>query len=181
MENIDLNRQFRKRKSPLEVTLFRRAAGSKPFDISIEFHEDVDTHGFYLYEINPDGEIDWGKFIIQAVEKQYPINHHSKIDGLKSRKGIITRQDIEPQLETLIQIRKDWPQAFFHYARGTPRCITLETPIHLPLKNRARMHLIAMDVILERMEVSKRQGMKPSARVHSNGKTIRTSSVVIHK
>jgi hypothetical protein len=152
MENVDLNRQFRKRKAPLEVTLFRQAVGPRPFDISIEFHEDIDTHGFYLYEINPNGEKGWGKYIIQAIEKHFPINHHSKIDGLKSRKGIITRQDIEPQFETLIQERKDWPQAFFHYTRGTPRCITSETPVHLPLKDRARIHLIAMDVILERIQ-----------------------------
>ncbi len=154
--HIDLNRQFRKENPPQEVDLALRAFGRKTFDISVEFHEDVDTHGFYLYEINPKEKEGWGESIINALQGHYPINHNSKIDGLNSKKGIISRKDIEPQFESWIQQRDDWPQAFFHYQRGTPRCITSETPVNLALKERADMHLLVMGTILKRLNSTKK-------------------------
>ena len=154
-EKIDLNRKFRTSKPPMEVALTRRGLGTKPFDLSLEFHEDIDTQGFYLYEINPTGKKGWGRDMIRSIAQHYPINNSSRIDGFISKKGIISPQKTTPNFASLVQKNRAWPQALFHYSRGTPRCITTETPVHLPLKERVKMHLMVMDIILRRLKKRK--------------------------
>ena len=151
-EKIDLNRKFRTSKPPMEVALALRGLGIKPFDLSLEFHEDIDTHGFYLYEIKTPGKKGWGREMIRSIAQYYPINDSSSIDGFISKKGIISPQKTGPNFDSLVQKNRTWPQAFFHYSRGTPHCITTETPVHLPLKERIKMHLMVMEIILRRLK-----------------------------
>ena len=154
-EKIDLNRKFRASKPPMEVTLSRRGLGTKPFDLSLEFHEDIDSQGFYLYEISPAGKKGWGRDMIRSIAQHYPINNNTRIDGFISKRGIISPQKNTPNFAALVQKNRAWPQALFHFSRGTPRCITTETPVHFPLKERVKMHLMVMDTIFRHLKNQK--------------------------
>ena len=53
---IDLNRQFKNPSPPVEVHCVKKAVAERSFLLAMEFHEDIDTPGFYLYELTQEGE-----------------------------------------------------------------------------------------------------------------------------
>jgi murein peptide amidase A len=145
-QRFDLNRKFDRKRPPKEVSLIRGILERQKFDLSIEFHEDVDTEGFYLYELKKKQPY-FGEAIIRNVAGRCRINHNHEIEGLPSSGGII-----RPPIERILAFRKkDWPQAVYLFKNGTLHCITFETPITLPLKERASIHLIALDTALRHL------------------------------
>jgi murein peptide amidase A len=149
---LDLNRQFRGRRPPTEVRLVKKALGRSGYDLAVEFHEDVDTDGFYLYELTADDEPSWGPLIIDKIGRRYPINRREEIEGMNSENGVIHRKNQNDSFKQLMWTRPDWPQAFYFFSRGTPHCFTIETPITLDIKERAEMHLTALEVALEELK-----------------------------
>ena len=77
-DGIDLNRQFRDSHPPAEVQQVKKVVAGRAFDLTFEFHEDVDSPGFYLYELTQEGEPSWGKEILQIIAKTHPINTNSE-------------------------------------------------------------------------------------------------------
>lgn len=145
-QGFDLNRKFDRKRPPKEVDLLRQVLAGKTVDLSMEFHEDVDTHGFYLYEVKKEGPY-FGEAIVREVSTLCPINARDEIEGLPSSGGII-----RPSIERILSFRKkDWPQAIYHIRNGARHCITCETPITLPIEERARVHLIALDTALRHL------------------------------
>jgi len=149
--DTDLNRQFRSPSPPAEVLYVRKAVGARPFQLVMEFHEDVDTPGFYLYELTQPGEPSWGREIIQRIEPKFPVNRNEDIEGLAAEKGVIHRESSDDDFREMLRHRTDWPQAFYHYANGSRHCYTTETPIHLSREDRAEIHLSALDVALHKL------------------------------
>jgi hypothetical protein len=145
-QDFDLNRTFDKKRPPKEVALLRSVLEKHKFDLSMEFHEDVDTDGFYLYELKSRKPY-FGEAIIREVSKHCPINLREEIEGLPACGGII-RRPIDQVLEL---IKKDWPQAIYQVQKGTLHSITCETPVTLPLKDRAGIHLTAFDTAISRL------------------------------
>jgi hypothetical protein len=144
-QGLDLNRTFDKKRSPKEVSLVRAVINSKKFIFSMEFHEDVDTDGFYLYELKEQAPY-FGEAIIQRVAKFCSINLREEIEGMPSSGGIIRRS-----VEQVLSREKDWPQAIYQFRKGTSHTITTETPITLPLQDRAKLHLTAFDTALRQL------------------------------
>ncbi len=151
---VDLNRQFRSRRPPTEVKLIKQAIGQTGYDLTMEFHEDVDTDGFYLYELTADEEPSWGPLIIEKIGQRWPINRREEIEGMKSENGVIHRKEQKDSFKQLMRTRHDWPQAFYFFSHGTRHCFTTETPITLDLKDRAKMHLTALEVALQQLNLS---------------------------
>lgn len=145
----DLNRQFAKTRPQTEVRLIKQALAGKWYDLSIEFHEDIDTPGFYLYEItkNPDAAV--AQEIVRKVARKYPINLQEMIEGLPAKGGIISPTVSSDFFKRRLEQKKLWPQALYVYREGTPHCITSETPIHLDMKERVEVHLIVLTTALE--------------------------------
>lgn len=141
-QGFDLNRKFDKKRPPKEVSLIRGVLEAKKFVLSMEFHEDVDTDGFYLYELKRVKPY-WGEAIIQEVAEFCPINLREEIEGMPSSGGIIRRS-----AEQVLNRKKDWPQAIYQFRKGTPHTITSETPITLPLQDRAKIHLTVFDTAI---------------------------------
>lgn len=148
----DLNRQYSKRHPPAEVRLIRKALDGKRFDLSIEFHEDIDTPGFYLYEIseNPEGAV--AHKIVKKVGRKYPVNLQEEIEGAPAEGGIISPTVASDFFKRRIERGKQWPQALYLYKQGTLHCITSETPIHLDMRQRVEIHLTVLKTALEGME-----------------------------
>ncbi len=139
----DLNRKFDRKRPPPEVDFVRRMTHGRSYRLSMEFHEDVDTEGFYLYEIKERRPF-LGELIIEAVGKSCPINHRENIEGLPSAGGVI-----RPPIQRILQYRKkDWPQAIYLFRNGARHCITCETPVTPPLETRTKIHTAALDCAL---------------------------------
>ena len=149
---IDLNRRFIRKRPPSEVRFVKEFLEGKRFDVSIEFHEDIDTPGFYLYELCdiPGGAV--GAEIIRQVAERYPVNLRDEIEGAPAKGGIISPDLASPFFKKRIERRRQWPQAIYLYKQGVPHTITSETPVHLDMRDRARMHLIVLKTALEGLE-----------------------------
>lgn len=146
-EKADLNRQFNQTSPSREVYLLKQGIEGESFDLFYEFHEDKDSKGFYLYELSTEGSA-LGNKIIERVRERCPINDDRKIEEMPSQGGVIyTSFETLGFWERITQIG-GWPQAIFFAKRGTPVCITAETPIHIEMPTRVNTHLTAFETAL---------------------------------
>src|SRR5262245_27366077 len=68
-EGADLNRQYLEPKA-LEIVEHIKWLNHQPaFDFCLCLHEDWESHGFYLYELNPDNRPSLAETMIQRVEQ----------------------------------------------------------------------------------------------------------------
>jgi protein MpaA len=138
---IDLNRDYRNSKSD-EVRAHIAWLERQPkFDLYLCLHEDWESHGFYLYEQNPDQKISLAEKMIEAVQKVCPIDLSETIEGRPAENGII-RPNILP-LE-----RPDWPEAFYLITHKSRQGCTLEAPSDFPLPVRVNALVAAVNVAL---------------------------------
>ena len=132
---IDLNRDWRSDTPQLETEILKPYFTTHPFGLTIELHEDVDTHGFYLYERiedNPQAP-NFGAAIIRAVGAAgLPVNFDSMIDGHPASGGIIYPK-VRPSEMPL------WPKAVFNHVTHARHTLTFESAPPLPLETRVRM------------------------------------------
>ena len=128
---IDLNRDYRHPQSAEVAAHIRWLEQQPPFDRYLCLHEDWESHGFYLYEQNPDGKPSFAKKIIEAVKKVCPIDLSENIEGRAAQGGII-RPNISPQE------RPDWPEALYLISHKSRQGYTLEAPSDFPLPVRVQ-------------------------------------------
>jgi predicted deacylase len=71
----DLNRFFKEPSPPIEIQLVKSVIKPSHFDLTLELHEDIDSHGYYLFQKSnmPNG-LEYGTQIINSVKKIIPIN-----------------------------------------------------------------------------------------------------------
>jgi hypothetical protein len=128
-DGIDLNRDYRNPKSA-EIRAHIAWLERQPkFDLYLCLHEDWESHGFYLYEQNPDQQPSLAEKIIAAVEKVCPIDLSESIEGRPAQNGIV-RPNISPQE------RPDWPEALYLISHKSRQGYTLEAPSDFPLATR---------------------------------------------
>ena len=140
----DINRQFRRRTNTPEAELIKRLVRGRRFRFSMEFHEDVDATGFYLYELRRQPSY-IGEKILQSVTPVTPINRDAIIDGNEATgHGLIRREVSGNWLRT----RRRWPMAFHLYRHCTDHILGSESPIHVPLPVRAKAHNAALAAAL---------------------------------
>jgi murein peptide amidase A len=141
-EGVDLNRQFKSSSPPREVVLVQTLF-DRPFDLTMELHEDEDSSGYYLFHsTTSDLKTDLASQILNEVQKVMPVNRDSKIDGFPAREGVIDRVS-EPQS------MKWWPMALYALSKGTRICLTLETAPRFAMENRVNAHLQAIRTALD--------------------------------
>lgn len=148
---IDLNRQYARKRPPAEVRLLRKVVDGKSFDLDIEFHEDIDTPGFYMYEVFRDPRRAVGRKVIQRVARKYPINLQTEIEGAPADGGLISPDVSSGFFKRRFARKRQWPQALYFYMNGTSQVITSETPVHLEMQERVEIHLIVLKTALERL------------------------------
>lgn len=127
---VDLNRDYRHGLAT-EVRAHLQWLQRQPnFDRAICVHEDWESVGFYLYELNPLARPSLADAMIQAVAKVCPIETAAIIDGRESAAPGIIRPIADPLLREL------WPEALYLRAHHTTLTYTLESPSALPLDQR---------------------------------------------
>jgi hypothetical protein len=152
IDKIDLNREFAKGHPAFEVRLLMDDLRHKRYDLSVEFHEDIDARGFYLYEHFPDMKDPFAPPIISRLEAEgLTILKDPIIEGMPAQNGII--HPGKGRKRSFFR-RHGWPMAIYMFRHGTPRTITLETPTMAPLDERIRMHRLALETALENLTQS---------------------------
>jgi len=136
-EGIDLNRDYRQPQSAEARRHIAWLERQPPFDLYLCLHEDWESHGFYLYETNPDQRRSLAEKMIAAVAPVCPVDGSATIEDRPAQGGII-RPQISPQE------RPDWPEAFYHIAHTSPQGYTLEAPSDFPLP--VRVHALVAAV-----------------------------------
>lgn len=153
-DGVDLNRQFNQTSPPMEVAFIKEMTQEVPFSLHIDFHEDIDAPGFYLYEVVQEGALPFGEKIIDAVSGKYPINLQGTIEGRKAINGIIRsgEQTLFSCFQEILESNSNWPMVFYFYSKGTSHAFTFETPVHLEIKERIEIHKIAFSTALESLD-----------------------------
>lgn len=128
-EGVDLNRDYRSPKTAL-VRAHMAWLNQRPrFDLTLLLHEDWESSGFYLYELNPELKPSISDAMINKVKEVCPIDTSPAIEGRPASNGIICAN---PDLMK----RPDWPEAFFLVHHKTPVSYTLEAPSDFALSTR---------------------------------------------
>lgn len=133
----DLNRDYRHLEAAetrAHIDWLRRQSA---FDAAFCLHEDWESHGFYVYEVNPDGRPSLAARMIEAVAPVCPIDLSPVIEGRDAQGGIIS-----PNLDP--NSRPQWPEAFWLLQNKTRLSCTLEAPSDFPLKTRVQALVAAV-------------------------------------
>ncbi len=144
-QRLDINRQFRKPAVCAESALIARIVRGRTLDVSLEFHEDVDAAGYYLYELRRQGPF-VGEKILRAVRRIMRLQDGETIDGSQVTKLGLIRRAADP---AALRRRRRWPMAYYLYANGAGHILGSETPVSLPLEQRVQAHLAAMNVVMQ--------------------------------
>lgn len=111
------------------------------FDVAFCLHEDWESNGFYLYELNPDGLPSLAQRMVDAVARVCPIDVAEVIEGRPARGGII-----HPSHDPLS--RPQWPEAFWLLQNKTRLSYTLEAPSDFPVTTRVNALVAAVRAAL---------------------------------
>ena len=139
---IDLNRDYLQPAAP-ETRAHVGWLGRQPeFDLTLCLHEDWESHGFYLYELNPDNRPSHAEEIIRRVAEVCPIDVSEEIEERPAQGGIV-RPSVDPLS------RPQWPEAFWLLSHKTRHSYTLEAPSDFPLETRVAALVTAVRTALE--------------------------------
>jgi murein peptide amidase A len=141
-DGIDLNRDYRQPKSAEARAHIRWLEQQPPFSFYLCLHEDWESHGFYLYEQNPDHRPSLAAKMICAVEKVCPIDLSETIEGRAASGGVI-----QPKINP--SERLDWPEAFYLITHKARQGYTLEAPSDFPLATRVNALVAAVNSATE--------------------------------
>lgn len=125
-QGIDLNRDYLHPQSAEVRAHVAWLERQSPFELCLCLHEDWESHGFYVYELNPDGKPSFAEVIVAGVQPVCPIDRSEIIEGREAHGGII-RPTMDPRS------RPQWPEAFWLLTHKTRLSYTLEAPSDFPL------------------------------------------------
>jgi hypothetical protein len=140
-EGVDLNRDYRNSKSAEVRAHFAWLERQPAFGLYLCLHEDWESHGFYLYEQNPDGKPSLAEKMIAAVKPVCPVDLSETIEGRAAHGGII-RPNLKPHE------RPDWPEAFYLISHKARQGYTLEAPSDFPLPTRVNALVAAVNAAI---------------------------------
>ncbi len=137
----DLNRDYRH----LETTEVRAHIAwlerQPQFDFCLCLHEDWESHGFYVYELNPENRPSLAEAIIARIAETCPIDRSEIIEGRPAQNGII-RPNLDPAT------RPQWAEAFYLIVNKTRLSYTLEAPSDFPLTTRVNSLVAGVNTAL---------------------------------
>lgn len=144
-QEIDLNRDYLHPQSDEIRAHIAWLERQSTFDLCLCLHEDWESHGFYVYELNPDGKPSLAEEIVAGVEKVCPIDRSEIIEGREAHGGII-RPNLDPRTRT------QWPESFWLIMNRTRLSYTLEAPSDFPLATRVDALVAGVNSALTRMQ-----------------------------
>ena len=141
-DGLDLNRQYLDPGAEEVIAHVRWLHSVPDFDLCLCLHEDWESHGFYIYELNPDGRPSVADHVVDRVSRVCPIDRSERIEGRPAYGGVI-----RPDTEVLS--RPQWPEAFYLLSHKTRLSYTLEAPSDFPLSTRVAALVEAVKAAVE--------------------------------
>jgi hypothetical protein len=141
-DGVDLNRQYLQPQAEETRTHVAWLERQPQFALTLCLHEDWESNGFYVYELNPDRQPSWAETMVERVAAVCPIDDSELIEGRPARGGII-----RPSADPLS--RPQWPEAFYLLSYKTRLSYTLEAPSDFPLAMRVAALVTAVYAALE--------------------------------
>ncbi len=135
-EGLDLNRSLEK-DDITEIIFIKNVLRDLHFDFIIDFHEDWEAVGFYLYEAKRD-EVWIGPSIIENVEKIGAIDETASESDIPIYRG---GSKIDPSWGTL-----GFASYLYHY--HSDHAIISESPTSWDLDKRTNTHLATLDTLI---------------------------------
>jgi hypothetical protein len=142
-KDIDLNRQYRHLETAETRAHIAWLERLPQFDLCLCLHEDWESHGFYVYELNPENRPSLAEAIITRVAETCPIDRSEIIEDRPARGGII-RPNLDPAT------RPQWAEAFYLIVNKTRLSYTLEAPSDFPLMTRVNALAAGVNAALAR-------------------------------
>ena len=137
----DLNRDYRHLETA-EVRAHTAWLQRQPqFDLCLCLHEDWESHGFYVYELNPENRPSLAETMIARIAEVCPIDPSEIIEDRPARGGII-RPNLDPHT------RPRWAEAFYLIVNKTRLSYTLEAPSDFPLTTRVNALVAGVNAAL---------------------------------
>jgi hypothetical protein len=128
-QGVDLNREYLEPKAAETLAHISWLNRQPLFDLSLCLHEDWESDGFYVYELNPEAKPSLADHIVAQVAEVCPIDRSDIIEGRPAQGGII-RPSVDPRS------RPQWPEAFYLLTYKTQLSYTLEAPSDFSLQTR---------------------------------------------
>jgi predicted deacylase len=139
---VDLNRDYLNTKTE-EIRAHIAWLEKQPgFDVCLCLHEDWESQGFYVYELNPDKQPSLAEPIVKRVSEICPIDMSGVIEDRPASGGII-RPIADPRS------RPQWPEAFYLFTYKTRLSYTLEAPSDFQLPTRVAAEVAGVQAVLE--------------------------------
>lgn len=136
-KNVDINRSFEK-EDVLEAVIVKEAVRDKQYTLAIDFHEDYDAKGFYIYEGIRDGGL-IGPKIAEVVQTIGPIDTDD------------SGEDTEAIAQGVYKVNSKWGMqglAPYLLHKHSKHVIITETPTEWKLDQRIALHLGVLDTAL---------------------------------
>ena len=136
-QGLDLNRDYLNSQSDEIRAHIAWLEKQQPFDLCLCLHEDWESHGFYVYELNPDNHPSLAEAMVQRVATVCPVDQSEIIEGREAKNGII-RPNLDPHA------RPQWPESFWLLTHKTRQSYTLEAPSDFALATRVNALVTAV-------------------------------------
>jgi protein MpaA len=144
-QGVDLNRQYLKPRADETRAHIAWLERQPDFTVSVCLHEDWESLGFYVYELNPDRRPSLAEAIVKRVAEVCPIDPSPLIEEREAANGII-RPNLDPRS------RPDWPEALYLIANKSRLSYTLEAPSDFELRTRVSALVAGVQAVLDGME-----------------------------
>jgi predicted deacylase len=143
-DGVDLNRDYLHAKAAETIAHMKWLERQPRFDLCLCLHEDWESHGFYVYELNPELRRSLAEAIVSAVGEVCPIDRSEMIEGRVAKDGII-RPSVDPR------DRPQWPESFFLLTYKTRLSYTLEAPSDFALSIRVAALAVGVRAALAKL------------------------------
>jgi murein peptide amidase A len=140
-KGIDLNRQYRHLKAAETRAHIAWLERQPQFDFCFCLHEDWESQGFYIYELNPEKRPSLAESMVARIAEVCPIDPSEIIEDRPARGGII-RPNLDPAT------RPQWAEAFYLIVNKTRLSYTLEAPSDFPLTTRVNALVAGVNAAL---------------------------------
>ena len=141
-KGVDLNRQYRHLEAAETRAHIAWLQRQPQFDLCLCLHEDWESHGFYVYELNPENRPSLAEAMIARIAEICPIDPSEIIEDRPARGGII-RPNLDPHT------RPQWAEAFYLIMHKSRLGYTLEAPSDFPLATRVDTLVAGVNVALQ--------------------------------
>lgn len=138
-QGADVNWSYERDDVP-EVTALRDWLAGRRFAFVLDFHEDWESPGYYLYEMRRGGP-PVGQQVTDRVRTVCPLNTAGTIEGWPAQQGVLTPDPAAERGRPGMGV----PVAMIRY--HTDHLLVSETPTALDLDTRVHAHLVTLETL----------------------------------